>query len=167
MGRGEFRVFNQVLPQQPQGGVDKLAFYTFDIEEVDALLHVLKRMTERLGPIKGLESLARFFLAIAHGNAHEFLDAEIPGVINPHIFNRHRIPFAFWVLFKPQTARAVPGIDMLLPQIERFHKVTVRINNTRHGVSPFLSVSNCSHGRRKLFHLCKELIRPIRCGQHV
>ena len=56
MGRGEFRVFNQVLPQQPQGGVDKLAFYAFDIEEVDALLHVLKRMTERLGPIKGLES---------------------------------------------------------------------------------------------------------------
>ena len=166
VGGGELRVFNQVLPQQPQGGVDKLACYPFDIEESETLLHVLKRVTERLGRIEGLEPLARFFLAIAYGNTQEFFDAEISRMIDPKIFNGNRILVVFGILFKPQAARAILWVDILLPQVKWFHKMAVRINNTRHVVSP-LSVSDLSHCRHKLFHLSKEFSRLVRCCQHI
>ena len=58
MGGGEFRIFNQVFPEQSKGGIDKLAFYPFDIKEVNALIHILKRMAKRVSRIKGFEPLA-------------------------------------------------------------------------------------------------------------
>ena len=109
----------------------------FLVQEGDAGLHVFQAVAGDCGQIERAESGAGLFLAIADQHAQKVLDIEA----GPRaLLNQDGVAVAVRAWHKAQTARAVLGVDIPLPDIERLHEVTVGVNNPCHTAYPWLGV---------------------------
>ena len=87
-------------------------------------------------------------------------------MVDLKIFSHNRVAVILEILFKTQAARTILWVDILLPEIKRFHKMTVSIDDSCHGISS-LDVIHFSHCRDKLLYLRKEFVGPVRSRQHI
>ena len=82
-------------------------------------------------------------------------------MVYSEISNCYGTTSSFAISFKTQTLLPKSRIYISLPKIERLHKMTVGINNTRHTFAPLVDVQALAR-RRKPAQLVKKFVWLIR-----
>ena len=129
VGGGEFRVAALRLPAYPHGGIEHADVDAALVHPLDALVGILGGGEARVLVLdaSGLEP-DRF--PLLEGGADPGVPAEASAV---HDFRLAPVDFhvfePFLVLADAQCAVAVPGLDVLFPEVRRLHDVAVGIDD--------------------------------------
>src|SRR5262249_15591664 len=141
---GQPGISDLAFPNDSQAGIDDLALDSLGIEKPGPRGHVLPFGAVCVVAIERADGPAFFLLPIATQDAKNFLD--IP---QPHrlVVHDHRALVRYWIRRQPHRALPKLGFHVPLKKIERFHKMAVPIDDSRHTKPLKKQLSgNCSAG---------------------